>query len=124
MWIDLHTGHINLSLFWKNLAGASLEEQDSAVPLEDGPLQDAIATAFGSLDNLEKDFIVTTAYIQGNRGGWLVRILHATLSKDRSLLVVQGCATSKLPECWHDRLQGQETHQLGLNPHARPHHWP
>ncbi|KAF8336999.1 superoxide dismutase [Mn], mitochondrial [Cantharellus anzutake] len=58
-------GHINHSLFWKNLAPAN----QSA--LKPGPLKDAIDRDFGGLQNLQKEFNATTAGIQGSGWGWL-----------------------------------------------------
>jgi Fe-Mn family superoxide dismutase len=65
-------GHINHSLFWKNLAPASSASKGPGGALQDGPLKDAIVAAFGSLDNLKKEFNTTTAGIQGSGWGWLV----------------------------------------------------
>lgn len=65
-------GHINHSLFWKNLAGASSEGKGNGGALRDGPLKEAITKTFGSLDNLKKEFNATTASIQGSGWGWLV----------------------------------------------------
>ncbi|KAG6844151.1 hypothetical protein H0H87_009394 [Tephrocybe sp. NHM501043] len=66
-------GHINHSLFWKNLAPAASEKKGNGGNLKDGPLKEAIIAAFGSLDNLKKEFNTTTAGIQGSGWGWLVR---------------------------------------------------
>ncbi|KAF8905689.1 manganese superoxide dismutase [Mucidula mucida] len=64
-------GHINHSLFWKNLAPASSESKGTGGTLQDGPLKDAITATFGSLDNLKKEFNAATAGIQGSGWGWL-----------------------------------------------------
>ncbi|KDQ64087.1 hypothetical protein JAAARDRAFT_27708 [Jaapia argillacea MUCL 33604] len=64
-------GHINHSLFWKNLAPASSEKKGNGGALKEGPLKKAIVEAFGSLDNLKKEFNTTTAGIQGSGWGWL-----------------------------------------------------
>ena len=69
---DAFTGHINHSLFWKNLAAPSSEGKGNGGALQDGPLKDAITAAFGSLDNLKKEFNAATAGIQGSGWGWLV----------------------------------------------------
>ncbi|TFY82153.1 hypothetical protein EWM64_g1864 [Hericium alpestre] len=61
-------GHINHSLFWKNLAPA----KGHSGQLQPGPLADAINKSFGSLDNLKKEFNAATAGIQGSGWGWLV----------------------------------------------------
>jgi len=63
-------GHINHSLFWRNLA-PSPEKGGSGGTLKDGPLKIAINEAFGSLDNLKKTFNTTTASIQGSGWGWI-----------------------------------------------------
>ena len=67
-------GHINHSLFWKNLAGSKSEGKGNGGALPEGPLKQAITEAFGSLDNLKKEFNTTTAGIQGSGWGWLVSI--------------------------------------------------
>jgi len=64
-------GHINHSLFWKNLAGSAAEGKGNGGQLKPGPLKDAIDQAFGSLDNLKKTFNASTAAIQGSGWGWL-----------------------------------------------------
>jgi superoxide dismutase, Fe-Mn family len=69
------SGHINHSLFWKNLAPSASERKGNGGILHDGPLKNAILEAFGSLDNLKKEFNTTTAAIQGSGWGWLVRIM-------------------------------------------------
>ncbi|KAF7967330.1 hypothetical protein HWV62_18318 [Athelia sp. TMB] len=64
-------GHINHSLFWKNLAPAASESKGNGGVLKDGPLKDAIVQRFGSLDNLKKEFNTATLGIQGSGWGWL-----------------------------------------------------
>jgi Fe-Mn family superoxide dismutase len=68
-------GHINHSLFWKNLAPSADGHKGNGGVLNDGPLKKAIVEAFGSLENLKKEFNATTAGIQGSGWGWLVRLL-------------------------------------------------
>jgi len=63
-------GHINHSLFWKNLAPSS-EKGGNGGALKDGPFKEAVDATFGSLDNLKKDFNTATAGIQGSGWGWL-----------------------------------------------------
>jgi len=63
-------GHINHSLFWKNLAKASTQGGTGGT-LQNGPLSQAITKDFGSLDALKKDFNAATAAIQGSGWGWL-----------------------------------------------------
>ena len=65
-------GHINHSLFWKNLAPSASEGKGNGGVLRDGPLKDAIVKGWGSLDNFKKEFNATTAAIQGSGWGWLV----------------------------------------------------
>ncbi|KAJ7757155.1 Mn superoxide dismutase [Mycena metata] len=60
-------GHINHSLFWKNLAPAALE----GGKLESGPLKTAIERDFGSMEEFKKSFNTKTAAIQGSGWGWL-----------------------------------------------------
>ncbi|KAE9406537.1 manganese superoxide dismutase [Gymnopus androsaceus JB14] len=60
-------GHINHSLFWKNLA----PEKGDGGKLADGPLKSAIERDFGSLDAFKKDFNAKTAAVQGSGWGWL-----------------------------------------------------
>ncbi|PPR06514.1 hypothetical protein CVT24_002628 [Panaeolus cyanescens] len=64
-------GHINHSLFWKNLAPSAAAGKGNGGVLKDGPLKDAILRDFGSLENLQKEFNTTTAGIQGSGWGWL-----------------------------------------------------
>ncbi|KAJ7075010.1 manganese superoxide dismutase [Mycena belliarum] len=63
-------GHINHSLFWKNLAPAK-EKGGSGGVLKDGALKEAIAVSFGTLENLKKEFNAATLGIQGSGWGWL-----------------------------------------------------
>jgi len=63
-------GHINHSLFWKNLARAGNHRGHGGV-LHDGPLSQAITRDFNSLDDLQKQFNSVTAAIQGSGWGWL-----------------------------------------------------
>ncbi|KAL5478780.1 SOD2 [Sanghuangporus weigelae] len=60
-------GHINHSLFWKNLAPASGE----GGKLSDGPLKQALERDFGSVENFKKELNTKTAAIQGSGWGWL-----------------------------------------------------
>ena len=69
-------GHINHSLFWKNLAQSS-SHGGTGGTLQDGPLSQAIAKDFGSLDALKKEFNTTTAAIQGSGWGWLVSLAQS-----------------------------------------------
>ncbi|KAG6917107.1 hypothetical protein DXG01_003927 [Tephrocybe rancida] len=60
-------GHINHSLFWKNLVPPASAD----VTLKNGPLKEAIIANFGSIENLVNQFNTTTAGIQGSGWGWL-----------------------------------------------------
>ncbi|KAJ7846045.1 Mn superoxide dismutase [Mycena olivaceomarginata] len=60
-------GHINHSLFWKNLAPAAHD----GGKLESGPLKSAIERDFGSVEEFKKSFNTKTAAIQGSGWGWL-----------------------------------------------------
>lgn len=62
------SGHINHSLFWKNLAPA----KENGGRLSEGPLKSALVKTFGSIDNFRQQFNTTTAGIQGSGWGWLV----------------------------------------------------
>lgn len=62
-------GHINHSLFWKNLSPAN----GDGGKLPDGPLKQALIADFGSFDGFKKQMSTVTAAIQGSGWGWLVR---------------------------------------------------
>ncbi|KAG1777935.1 Manganese/iron superoxide dismutase [Suillus placidus] len=62
-------GHINHSLFWKNLSPTSADGGN----LPDGPLKKAIERDFGSVEEFKKKFNAATVAIQGSGWGWLVR---------------------------------------------------
>jgi len=87
-------GHINHSLFWKNLAPPSKEKGGAGGVLKDGPLKDAINQTFGSLDGLTKAFNAATLGIQGSGWGWLgvnpstKRLEIATTSNQDPLLTL------------------------------------
>jgi len=63
-------GHINHSLFWKNLAPSAQNGGNGGV-LKDGPLKNAIVQTFGSEDNFKAEFNKQTLAIQGSGWGWL-----------------------------------------------------
>lgn len=65
------SGHINHSLFWKNLAPDASKGGIGGV-LEDGPLKQAIDKDFGSVENLKNEVNTQTAAIQGSGWGWVV----------------------------------------------------
>lgn len=76
--IDIVLGHINHSLFWKNLAPASSEKKGNGGLLKDGPLKQAIDKDLGGLENLKKEFNTAAAGIQGSGWAWLVSALNLT----------------------------------------------
>lgn len=61
-------GHINHSLFWKNLSPA----KEDGGKLPDGPLNKALIADFGSVEEFKKRMNAITAGIQGSGWGWLV----------------------------------------------------
>jgi len=61
-------GHINHSLFWKNLSPA----KEDGGKLPDGPLKEALIADFGSVEDFKKRMNAITAAIQGSGWGWLV----------------------------------------------------
>jgi len=64
-------GHINHSLFWKNLAPSAAVRKGHGGELRDGPLKIAILERWGSYDTFKQEFNTTTAGIQGSGWGWL-----------------------------------------------------
>eukprot|EP01023_Acetabularia_acetabulum_P010223 TRINITY_DN1467_c0_g1_i2.p1 TRINITY_DN1467_c0_g1~~TRINITY_DN1467_c0_g1_i2.p1 ORF type:complete len:220 (-),score=40.25 TRINITY_DN1467_c0_g1_i2:187-846(-) len=58
-------GHVNHSIFWKNLCPA----KDYAPP--SGDLLESINLEFGSYDDFVSNFNTTTAAVQGSGWGWL-----------------------------------------------------
>ena len=65
-------GHINHSLFWKNLAPAVSEGKGNGGQLAEGPLKQTIINIWGSVEAFQKEFNTITAGIQGSGWGWLV----------------------------------------------------
>jgi len=60
-------GHLNHSIFWKNLAPPS----KGGGHLADGQLKTMIETQFGSLDALQTTMSAATVGVQGSGWGWL-----------------------------------------------------
>lgn len=85
------SGHINHSLFWKNLAPAADKKKGHGGVLKDCALKQAIVESFGSLDNLKKEFNAATAAIQGSGWGWLVRRSASASFLTHHLLPHSGC---------------------------------
>lgn len=73
-------GHINHSIFWKNLCPAHQSGEPSA------ELMAAIETDFGSLDNLKEKLSASTVAVQGSGWGWL------GYNKDAKRLQIATCA--------------------------------
>jgi Fe-Mn family superoxide dismutase len=84
-------GHINHSLFWKNLAPAAKD----GGKLESGPLKSAIERDFGSVEEFKKSFNAKTAAIQGSGWGWLVRRLVFRTST--RLLIIVSLSRGTIP---------------------------
>jgi Fe-Mn family superoxide dismutase len=61
-------GHINHTLFWKNLAPANAE----GGKLPEGKLKELVERDFGGFDALKKELNAKTAAVQGSGWGWLV----------------------------------------------------
>lgn len=66
-------GHINHSLFWKNLSPAS--EKGGKI-VAGGELEKALKRDFGSVEAFKKEMTTKTAAIQGSGWGWLVCISY------------------------------------------------
>jgi len=64
-------GHINHSLFWKNLAPAGAKGGKGGVLEPSSSLGKAIQEQFGGLENFKKAFNTATLAIQGSGWGWL-----------------------------------------------------
>jgi len=65
-------GHINHSLFWKNMApAADVHKGNVGGVLKHGSLKDAIDRDFGGLDKMKAEFNAATLGIQGSGWGWL-----------------------------------------------------
>lgn len=60
-------GHVNHTLFWENLAPKGKGGGD----LPTGELAQMIDAKWGSFDAFKKEFIATTAGVQGSGWGWL-----------------------------------------------------
>ncbi|EKM52210.1 uncharacterized protein PHACADRAFT_260432 [Phanerochaete carnosa HHB-10118-sp] len=60
-------GHINHTLFWKNL----VPESEGGGKLADGLLKQALERDFGSIDKFKNKMNTVTAAIQGSGWGWL-----------------------------------------------------
>lgn len=65
-------GHVNHSIFWKNLSPLPEKGGKGGVPPK-GPLLEAINKEWGSLDAFIQKFNTATAAVQGSGWGWLVR---------------------------------------------------
>jgi len=85
-----HGGHINHSIFWKNLCPPS----EYTAP--EGDLLEAIITKYGSLESLQSEFNAKAAAVQGSGWGWLGynlrsrEIVITTTPNQDALLKFQG----------------------------------
>ena len=66
-------GHVNHSLFWKNLAPAQEKGGRGGVFDVNSPFGKAVLEEFGSLEKLIERFNAETLAIQGSGWAWLVR---------------------------------------------------
>ncbi|KAI6096055.1 manganese superoxide dismutase [Pisolithus thermaeus] len=64
-------GHVNHSLFWKNLAPHTKDGVNGGGVLREGFLKEAIVQYFGCFDRFKKTFDSATLGIQGSGWGWL-----------------------------------------------------
>ena len=66
-------GHLNHSIFWKNLAPPG----KGGGQMVDGDLSSMIDAQFGSLDAFKATFSATSAAVQGSGWGWLgLSLIH------------------------------------------------
>lgn len=72
-------GHINHSLFWKNLAPAEEKGGLGGKLDESSAFGKAVKETFGSKEALIEKFNAATLGIQGSGWGWLVRFLFLFL---------------------------------------------
>lgn len=105
-------GHVNHSIFWRNLCPTS-----KAIGRPDGPLVVAIEREFGSFNAFKELFMKQTAAIQGSGWGWLVPLLQQQLlSQPTSAIIIVGMESEHRtsPVC-HNRKSGpaQGHHRLG-----------
>ena len=84
------SGHINHSLFWKNLAPSAKKGGNGGV-LKDGPLKEAIVKTYGSVEKFQEEFNGATAGIQGSGWGWLVCFSHIDQALHLSHNRLPGC---------------------------------
>lgn len=79
-------GHINHSLFWRNLAPATSANTniDTVAPT----IKAAIEAKWGSVDNFINDFKQTLLGIQGSGWGWLIAKKAPSEKNTRSLEIV------------------------------------
>ncbi|KAJ3210350.1 Superoxide dismutase [Mn], mitochondrial [Dinochytrium kinnereticum] len=68
-------GHVNHSIFWKNLA----PQKEGGGDLTKGVLHSAIQKDFGNLDDFIKTFNAQTVAVQGSGWGWLECIVNEGL---------------------------------------------
>ncbi|KAK2466586.1 hypothetical protein APHAL10511_001448 [Amanita phalloides] len=64
-------GHINHSLFWRNLAPPSSERKGNGGVLKDGPLKDSIKECFGDIERMKREFNKLMCEMRGVGWGWI-----------------------------------------------------
>ena len=62
-------GHINHSIYWKNLA--PIGKDGGLLPDSESPFSHQVVKQFGSYENLIDEFTKKTVSIQGSGWGWL-----------------------------------------------------
>jgi hypothetical protein len=77
-------GHINHSLFWKNLTPAGSEE---AKVVKGGEFERLVERDFGGVEGLKKEVNAKTAAIQGSGWGWVVSLAIWFFAVDYLFLV-------------------------------------
>ena len=77
-------GHINHSLFWKNLAPSAEKGGRGGVLDDNTAFAKAVKEEYGTLDNLIKKFNAATLGLQGSGWGWIVRSLSPSFEPDGS----------------------------------------
>lgn len=99
-------GHINHSLFWKNLAP---HKSDQTKLPAGSKFAQAVERDFGSLENLKKEVNTKTAAVQGSGWGWLVSLLnHNNRTRELTPPYVERATTRPL-KSWKSSLPPTRT---------------
>ncbi|KAF8724758.1 hypothetical protein AX14_008607 [Amanita brunnescens Koide BX004] len=85
-------GHINHSLFWRNLAPPSSDRKGNGGVLKDGPLKQSIDECFGGLDKMKREFNKLVCEMHGVGWGWVglnptTKRLEVTTTRDQDPLL-------------------------------------